>query len=800
MWKNYLKISFRNLQKRKLYTGINMLGLTIAVVSFLAISLYIHHEWSYDKMYIDYDRIYRLNQEFRSEGQAELVSSTPSSLIPTLIDEVPEVETGTLIFDISIFSTVMVDAGDGNQEEKAFAYADENFFKVFDFELLSGNANQVLAEPNQIVLTKSTAERYFGNALAAVDNAIKIDGKEYQITGVMEDFPSNSHIDFDFLASFKTHRHGTNPEWSPSNYYTYVKLKTDAEPAVFEEKLGQIVDKYLGKELAEYGYQTDFFLQPVTQIHLGDQALGSIKPGTDIRYLYIFGIVALLLIAIGIINYINLATAEATERNKEVGLRKAMGAGRGQLFGQFVSESLLLTLASTVLSILVLYLIAPRFSSISGVPLNLELIISPIGLTLVSGFVVVIGLLAGMYPSLILSGMEPIKALANKTKMGGGAWVRKSLVVFQFFVSIGLLIATFVVKSQLTYMQEVNLGYEKEQLVSLSYHYNMRDGIETIKNEMLRSGAATSISRAADMPIHVKAGYKVFPGGDNQREFMITGYSVDVDIIKTINLELMSGTNFSLADIKRSELEEGTERFPVILNETAVKEMGWTAEEAVGKTINLGFSSNSEVKGVVKDFYFNSLHHQVSPMVIFNDPDQTNVLLVKLPAGNPADHLATLEGVWKKLVPERPFNPVFVDQAYAQMYSSEQQAGVIFGLFSGIAIFIACMGLFGLVSYVALRRTREISIRKVLGATQQNVIQVLAADFLKLLAFAAVLAIGFGIWFSNLWLQDFTYKTEASIWPYLISISLVFILATLTIAYRSWKVYTLNPSKTLKSD
>jgi putative ABC transport system permease protein len=800
MWINYLKISFRNLQKRKLYTGINMLGLTIAVVSFLAISLYIHHEWSYDKMYTDYDRIYRLNQEFRSEGQAELFSSTPSSLIPTLVDEVPEVETGTLIFDISIFSTVMVDAGEGNQEEKAFAYVDENFFKVFDFELLSGNANQVLSGPNQIVLTKSTAERYFGNAISAVSKAIKIDGKEYEITGVMEDFPSNSHIAFDFLASFKTHRHGLNPEWSPSNYYTYVKLKSEADPTVFEGKLGQVVDKYLGKELAEYGYQTDFFLQPVTQIHLGDQTLGTIKPGTDIRYLYIFGIVALLLIVIGIINYVNLATAEATERNKEVGLRKAMGAGRGQLFGQFVSESLMLTLASTFLSVLALYLIAPRFSSISGVPLELDLILSPMGLSLLTVFVLMMGVLAGMYPSLILSGMEPIKALANKTKLGGGAWVRKSLVVFQFFVSIGLLIATLVVKSQLTYMQEVNLGYDKEHLVSLSYHYNMRDGVETIKNEMLRTGAATSISRAADMPIHVKAGYKVFPGGDNQREFMITGYSVDPDILKTINLELTAGSNFSLTDIKRSDLQDGTERFPVILNETAVKEMGWTAEDAIGKTINLGFSSNSEIKGVVKDFYFNSLHHQVSPLVIFNDPDQTNVLLVKLPAGNPADHLATLEGVWKKMVPERPFNPVFVDLAYAQLYRSEQQAGTIFGVFSGIAIFIACMGLFGLVSYVALRRTREISIRKVLGATQQNVIQVLAADFVKLLALSAVLAVGFGIWFSTTWLQDFTYKTDITVWPFLISISIVFVLAILTIAYRSWRVYSLNPSKTLKSD
>jgi putative ABC transport system permease protein len=800
MWKNYLKVSFRNLQKRKLYTGINLLGLTIAIVSFIAISLYIHHEWSYDKMYSDSDRIYRLNQEFRSAGEAQLVASTPSSLIPTLIDEIPEVENGTLLFDLSIFSSVMIDAGDGNQEERSFAFADENFFEVFDFELLSGNAEQVLSEPNQIVLTKGSAERYFGNASTAQGKPLKVDGKDYVVSGVMEDFPSNSHIYFDFLASFKSHRHGTKPEWSPSNYYTYVKLKPEADPQIFEGKLEQIVDKYLGKDLAEYGYETAFFIQPVTQIHLGDQTLGSIKPGADIRYIYIFGIVALLLIAIGVINYVNLATAEATERNKEVGLRKVMGAGRGQLFGQFVSESMLLTFAATGLSVLFLYLISPKFSSISGVPLNLGLVFSPVGILLLIGFIVLVGFLAGLYPSLILSGMEPIKALVNKTKMGGGAWVRKSLVVFQFFVSIGLLISTFVVKSQLDYMKGINLGYEKEHLVSFNYHFNMRDEVETIKNEMLRSGAATSVSRAADMPIHIKAGYRVFPGGDNQREFMITGYSADQDIMQTINLDLLAGNNFSETDLKRSELEDGTERFPVILNESSAKEMGWTAEEAIGKTINLGFNSNSEIKGVVKDFYFNSLHHQVSPLVIFHDPDQANVLLVKLPTGDPASHLATLEGIWEKLVPERPFNPVFVDQAYDQMYSSEQRAGWIFGLFSAIAIFIACMGLFGLVSYVALRRTREISIRKVLGATQQNVISVLAADFLKLLAYAAVLAIGFGVWFSRTWLQDFANQTNPSIWPYLIAISTVFLLAIATIAYRSWKVYSLNPSKTLKSE
>jgi len=799
MWKNYLKIALRNLQKRKLYTGINLLGLTIAVVSFLAICLYIQHEWSYDKMYADYEQIYRFNQEFESEGESRLVSSTPSSLIPTVMDEIPEVENGTLLFDISIFTSVLIDAGEGNQEESSFAYADENYFKVFDFKLLSGNAADVLAEPNQLVLTKSTAERYFGSPGVAVGKVLKVNGNDLTVSGVMEDFPSNSHMDFDFLASFKSHRHGKNPEWSPSNYYTYVKLKKDADLRSFMTKVEQIKEKYLGKDLKEYGYRTSFHLQPVSQIHLGDQSLGSIKPGTDIRYLYIFGIVALLLIAIGIINYVNLATAEATERNKEVGLRKVMGAARGQLFGQFVSESILLTATATLLSLLVLYLILPKFSVVGGVPLTANSLFSPIGIGFLILLIVLVGLIAGLYPSLILSGMEPIKALANKTKMGGGAWVRKSLVVFQFFVSIGLLIATFIVKNQLDYMQDINLGYDRDQVVGLSYHHSMKGTVETMKDEMLRNGAANSIALAADLPVHIKAGYTIFPGGDNQREFMITGYSTDDDIVKTLDLEILAGEDFTENDFSRTEAAEKEELVPIILNETAVKELGWETEEAIGKTINFGFS-DARIKAVVKDFYFNSLHQNISPLGIFIDPGNANVLLVNIPAGNTATTLASLEDVWKKIVPDRPFNYRFVDQEYAQLYRSEERSGAVFALFSAIAVIIACMGLFGLVSYVALRRTREISIRKVLGATHSDVITVLASDFFKLLLIAAVMAIGFGAWFSHTWLQSFSNRAGFSLWPFAAAIGIVLLLAALTISYRSWKVFRQNPANTLKSE
>ena len=799
MWKNYLKVSFRNLNKRKLYTGINLLGLTIALVSFFVISLYIHHEWSYDRMYSGADRIYKFNQEFLSGGERQLVSSTPSKLVPTLIEEFPEVETGTLVFDLSMFSSVLVDAGEGNREESRFAFVDENFYKVFDFEILAGQKGSLLNEPNQIVLTEETATRYFGSAQNAEGKSLKIDGNGYLVTGVMEDFPSNSHLDFDFLASFKTHRHGKNPEWSPSNYYSYVKLRTDTDLNAFEAKLPQLVEKHLGEEQKEYGFETAFYTQPVTNIHLGDQTLGSIKPGTDIKYLYIFGVVAILLIAIGIINYVNLATAEATERNKEVGLRKAMGADRSQLFGQFISESMILTIGAAVLSLLIIYLIAPQFIKLGGVPLDLTLLYSGRGLILLAALVLTTGLLAGMYPSVILSGLEPIKALGNKVKIGGGAWVRKSLVVFQFFVSMGLLIATFVVKSQLEYMQEVNLGYQREHVLALPYHYNMRKSIETVKQEMLRTGSAESIALAADMPIHIQAGYTIFPGGDNQKEFMIKGYSVDKDLVNTIDLTILAGENFGERDLSRNAANDSSMEFPVILNEAALLQLGWSPEQAVGKKLNYG-GSMAYVKAVVNDFYFNSLHHQVEPLGIFLDPEQANVLLVKIPPGNPASHLATLENTWKKLVPERPFTYKFVDQEYEQLYRSEERVGAIFGLFSGIAIFIACMGLFGLVSYVALRRTREISIRKVLGATQGDVLGVLSHDFLRLLALSSLLATGFGLWFSDAWLEAFANRTSVGLWPYLSAILVVLLLAMITIGYRSWKVYKINPSKTLKSD
>lgn len=395
--------------------------------------------------------------------------------------------------------------------------------------------------------------------------------------------------------------------------------------------------------------------------------------------------------------------------------------------------------------------------------------------------------------------MEPIKALANQIKLGGGAWLRKTLVVFQFFISMGLLIATLVVNQQLQYMQKVNLGYEKDRVIALNYHYSMRKSVESLKQEFSRSGAAKSSGLASSLPIHIKASYSMFPGGDAQKEFAITGYSVDKDALSTLGIELISGKGFKENDLSRTKAYQDSVDMPIILNEAALKELGWMPEEAIGRRVNFG-GNLSVIRGVVKNFYFNSLHHQVGPLAIFLDQENTNTLLVKLSDGDLNPILGTLESSWKEIYPDRPFTFQFVDQAYEQMYRSEQNVGLVFGIFSGISVFVALMGLLGLVSYVALRRTREISIRKVLGATEGNVFWVLAKDFLMLLAISGVLAIGFGIWFSDIWLQSFANQTSLGLTPFVISISVVLVLAIGTIGYRGWKVYRLNPSQTLKTE
>lgn len=800
MWKNYFKVSYRNLSKRKLYAGINILGLTIAMVSFIIIGLYIYHESTYDKMYSDSDRIIRMGQRFVMAGEEEVTSMTPTAMIPMMIEELEEVETGTVVFDYSIFSSVLVDGGKGNQEENKFAFVDHNFFEIFDLPLLSGTPGKLVSEPNQIVLTQSTAERYYKEYNQALGQLLKVDGQDYMVSGVVADFPSNSHIDFDFLASFSSIRIGRENSWSPANYFSYAKLSPNADREAFKEKLDLLYEKYFGSEMRGYGFEVSALYQPLTSIYLGDDQLKEMKPMASRKNLYIFGTVAILLILIGVINYINLATAEATERNREVGLRKVMGAGRSQLFGQFMAESFLLAFAGMLISLILLFLLKSEFEAFSGVSLNTEILFLPEGILIGVTLLLLIAFLSGTYPALILSGLSPLEAMGKKLMgINNGAWMRRGLVVFQFFISISLLLGTLIVKNQLDFMRTVNLGYENEAVVALNFHYSMRQQLPAFKTEIQRKGNAQSASLGNSMPMFIKAAYSVFPGGDNDKEFMITGFAVDHDMIETIGLNLIAGQDFSDQDIDQNTASESGREMSVIFNEAAIRELGWTPEESIGKKVMYN-GVNSQIKGVVENFYFYSLHHQVGPLAIFIQPVEANWVLVKLPKGDPRTNLVGIQDVWTELFPGRPFAYRFLDEEYGKMYATEEKIGQLFGLFSAIAILIACMGLFGLVSYVALRRTKEISIRKVLGARSWDVLGILSSDFFLLYFISAVLSIGFGIWFTDKWMADFAYRTSISPLVYILATGAVALIAMLTIVYRTLKVFAKKPAETLKEE
>jgi putative ABC transport system permease protein len=796
MWKSYLKTALRNLQRRRAYAAINLLGLTIGITAFLAIAAYIHHEWSFDRQYADAERIYRVRQTFTAGGESQLVTVTPSALLPAMQTDLSEVETGVRLFNPGMFAPTVVKVGEETFQESAFGFADASFFEVFDLTMLAGTPREALAAPNQLVLTQSKAVAWFGSVEAALGKTVEVGaGVSYAITGVMQDFPANTHLYFEILASFSTLRDGKTPAWMPSNYFTYVKLQPGTEASDMGETLNGLIDKYMGEEMRQYGFSIEVELQPLTDVHFDTEAGMGMRANSDKKYLYIFGMVALLVIVIACINYVNLATAEATERNKEVGVRKVLGAARMQLVGQFMSETLVLSMLAAGLSVVVLWGVMPVFQQFTGVELHLltqqPLLIAAAML----GLVAVVSIGAGAYPALVVSSFQPLQILKKNLKVGGDIWLRRVLVVFQFSVSIFLIIGTFIIYQQVSYMQSKRLGYDKENLVSLPVDGAIIRNVTQFKTEFQRRGIAAQAALASSKPMEIRAGYSIQdPTKPVESGFGITGFSVDHDIVNTLQLELLAGSNFDENDRAR-----GMEEFPMMVNKTTTDMLGWTPEEAIGKKVVFG-PVQAEIKAVLDDFHFASLHQKIGPLAMFIEPMESNVLLVKLAAGPVKDQIAGLESVWKELAPHRPFEYSFVDEDYGRLYRAEEKVGLIFTLFAGVAILIACMGLFGLISYIALRKTKEISIRKVLGASAMDVIGLLSREFMVLVAVSAVVAIGLGTWFGTKWVSGFAYYEGTPWWAYAAGVLLVMLISLVTISWRTVKVSLANPVDALKED
>jgi len=796
MLKNYFKTAFRNLWKNKASSFINILGLTIGLSCCLLIGIYIRHELNYDSFEQKGDRIARVIMAYKFDGGNDFKKGNFTSVrvAPRFKQVFPEVATGVRMTSYQR----VVKYQDKLIDEKAFAYADSNFFDVFSFKLLKGNPQTALAAPNRVILTESTAKRYF-NDDNPIGKTLRVgsDTSLYQVTGVMKDCPSDSQIKFDFLASFSSLKlSGYEKTYWDANYTTYLLLKSEADIAKLQSKIAP----FMKKEMQGSGATVDFILEPFKRVHLYSEFDG-FEPNNSITYIHILEAVALMTLVIACFTYVNLNTARSMERAKEVGVRKVIGADYKQLFWQFIGESVLLCTIATILSAVVAAVLLPAFNQLTDKQLQAGIFLSLpfIGLAVV--LIAAVSLLAGSYPALVLSNFQPVKVLKGSFKnTGSGQWVRKALTVFQFSIAVVLIVSTFIIQKQLNFIQNKKLGYNRDHVLVLPMDDKMMDKLTVIKQEFKTNANVLSVSRCVSTPVSIGGGYNMRSAAmpDNQ-QIAVTANPVDEDYIKTTGLQLIAGEDLTQQDIKDvSYPEQSKNVYHFILNESAAKELGWTPQEAIGKKMFMDASRPGFVRGVIKDFNFESLHNPIRPLVLFPEV-RGRALLVKV-KGNIPQTIAFLEGKWKELVPHRPFEYKFLDEYFNRLYSSEMRLGKVLNIFAAIAIALACLGLLGLSSYSAKQRVKEIGIRKVLGASSGNIATLLSADFVKLVFIAIVISSPIAWWFMEKWLQGFAYKIHISWWIFVLSGVAAIVIAIITVSFQAIKAAMMNPVKNLRTE
>ena len=798
MFKNYFKTAWRSVWKNKTFSSINVIGLTIGLACCLLIALYIQNELSYDKFQVKGNRIARVIMQYSFDGSTEsnagnFTSVRVASIFPRTF---PEVESAIKMTEYSR----VVKYDDKLFNEKKFMYADSNFFKIFSFKLLKGNSQTALSKPYDVLLTASTAKRYFGNK-NPIDKTLRVgnDSNLYRVTGVMQDCPSNSQIQLDLLASFSSLGITSDHEdtyWE-ANYTTYLLLKDRNSIAQLQAK----VPSFMKEEMAGKGATINFLLEPFESIHL-HSPYDTFTPNSNVVYIYILAAVALLILIIACSTYINLGTARSLERAKEVGVRKVIGAVRKQLFFQFMIESVLLCLFSVVLSLAVSAILLPFFNTLTERQLELSNLFSVPFILFSVAVTLLISFVAGFYPALILTRFQPVKVLKGAFKnTASGQVLRKSLIIFQFVISVFLIIATFIIQQQLYFIQHKKLGYNREHVLVLPLDNKMLAKLDLIKNEFKTNADVINVSRCVRSPVEGGGGYNmrsaVMP--DNQ-QVAVTANPVDEDYINTVGLQLVAGSNFTQQDVKDVTPDSQELRtYHFILNESAAKQLGWTPKEAVGKKMFLDNSRPGYVSGVVKDFNFQSLHSPIKPFVLFPEL-WGRELLVKLSGSHLSQTISFLKSKWKDLVPDRPFEYHFLDEDYDKLYQSESRLGEVMKIFTSAGILLACFGLFGLSSYAIEQRRKEIGIRKVLGASAANITNLLATNFIKLVLVAFVIAVPIAWIVMNKWLENFAYRINISWMVFIIAGLAVMIITFLTISFQSVKAALANPVKSLRRE
>ncbi|TDX01578.1 ABC transporter permease [Dinghuibacter silviterrae] len=804
--KRYFRIALRSLSKNRVFSLINITGLAVGLACCLLMMAYIAWETGYDR---NANQLYRVGVQLNQNGGIADYPDVDVAVGEGIKEAVPGVLASTRILQAAV---PIVHYGDKRFKETNIAMCDSNFLQLFSIPLVEGDARTALVEPSSMVITRAFEKKYFGGEPGLGKTLLLAGGAPFKVTGVVDKIPDQTHFHFDaFLSITSSQGIMHNHTWSNIGFYTYLLLQKGVDPKTVERQLPPLVEKYvvpevvhdMGVSLAEARKSIDawhFYLMPVRDIHLQSHTKYELEPGGDSQYVYIFAALAVFILLLACVNFTNLSTASSAGRSREIGIRKVLGSIRSQLVTQFLTESLLLTLAAMLLALGLVWLLLPWFNQVSGKSLPFGYFLSPGALATDLGLVVLAGFLAGVYPAFFLSSFKILQVLRGKAASGRRSTLRSTLVVFQFIISTSLIIATLIVYRQLYYMQHKKLGYDKDQVVFLKDAYGLQANQYAFKQHLLADPRVTSVSLSRDVPVELPGmgsdGTEVFAkeNKDNETasEIHTNIFHVDYDYIKTLGMTIVTGRNLS-ADFPGDSSA-------VVINESAVRDLGYKNNQVALDKIIVGSGQKEwHVVGIVEDFHYTSVKQKIAPLMMMLGHNFGGVL-IKIHTGDVEGVLDHIRTEWTTLNNQLPFDYYFLDDRFAALYSQEQKTGQIFTLFAAVAIVIASLGLFGLVAFTVEKRTKEIGIRKVLGANATQLVFLLAGDFLRLVSIALVIAIPLTWMAMHRWLENFAYQTGIAWWIFALAGISALGLALVTISFRAIRAALANPVKSLRSE
>ncbi len=796
MIKNLLLIALRNFKKDKWYSLLNVLGLTMGITFSLFLIFYITDELNYDRYNEKADRIVRIVSYIQERDKNTDWTVTQLPLAATLKKDFPEVEESARLLNRE--RTLFKKGNEGFYETKIY-YADSSIFNIFSYRFVEGNAANALNKPNSIVISRTLAEKYFGKNTPAFGKTMKTVYDLYKVTGVIEDVPKNSHLRFDMLISMSTILKGANDgqdNWGSFNNFTYILLKPGTSAVAFNKKLIPMYDKYMAPIFAKFNVKIHYGVQPVTSIHLHSKLEGEPEETGDMSYIRIFSAVAFFMLLIACINYMNLTTARSARRAKEIGIRKVAGSTKKQLVAQFLSESCITAFVALLLSIMFVILLMPAFNSISGKEFTMQTLLQPFNIILLIGILLFTGFVGGSYPAFYLSSFQPVSILKGAlSKASGNVNLRRTLVVLQFSISMIMLICTWVVYSQLSYLRKKDVGFNKNQVMMIIVNTgeDERSKIFAMNNEFRNLPGVKTVGTGNNYPGTPNINLNLFTVQTNTGHVDkgIEDYGIDENYLAALNIPVVKGRNFS---------GPSDTLHCIMVNEAMVKHFGW--DNAIGKRVTFPGDTSGrylEVIGVVRDFNQKSLYNTIGPLLLFYSPN-SNIIQVKLNPGDIKTSITKAESIWAKYFPQLPFEYKFLDEDFNSQYAADQKRGKIFAAFSVLTIMITCLGLLGLTAFTTQQKQKEISVRRVMGASVMQVVTLVTKNYLWLSLIAAAIAFPVAWYFMNNWLQIFPYNAGISVIPFILSAFVIVVTASATATFHSAKAAFANPAKILKTE